>query len=509
MYIHLINIKDLNPEVYKIVITNDDVDTVKKIHEIFYKINDIKTFDVNENIVSHFELIKNLFEKYSHNFYYFYNLDKFSNFLEKLNDTSVVLNDIITNEHSLSNRFNFNSEENNSLYDLFNYFLSKSEIISISESNINNIQSYLENPDNYNVFLDKDKKLHFEISYPDSDTESDSDSNSELDFEYNICFDGNNNICIADTKRINDFIIIKEYQKKSTNIEDIIPHKDEFLKFHSDAILALDLPKVQTIRDEVWMEKNDDNYMIKAYNAHDNMTTNEVMPYESENTFGTITMLTNNEQNDNLDDLDDKEEHKNESIVLFIEIEIFDKNIIIYDDKNIEMIKNCNYLGEIKIISEYILTEPECFKKILKIKLEQIDNKITLESFEKIIKDIEILLSDNDKTLLEDLSIKNIVRKIDLETMNEIVKQYLLSECIKKKGSKIYSKDLYGNFCDYILWKNPSFNIHFNKNNFTPIVKKLGYKTKRDKNGIYWVDVEFKFIKNLKYHSNKLSFLKF
>ena len=39
---------------------------------------------------------------------------------------------------------------------------------------------------------------------------------------------------------------------------------------------------------------------------------------------------------------------------------------------------------------------------------------------------------------------------------------------------------------------SPTNIVYFNKNNFTPLLKKSNYKTKRDGSGIYWVDICYK-----------------
>jgi hypothetical protein len=140
---------------------------------------------------------------------------------------------------------------------------------------------------------------------------------------------------------------------------------------------------------------------------------------------------------------------------------------------------------EIETMAEYIVPELDTVKDLLKMKLKDVD-KLTYDIIEKnIIKINEFLYADESRQIIHTSDNKT-------EQMLKLVRDFMVKNCIKKNGSKIYSSSLYTKFTEYLMLTSPTDNVYFNKNNFTPIVKQLNYKTKRDSVGIYWTDVEYK-----------------
>ena len=79
MYIHLLSFEELPNDVYKVILTKDDQNSIKNIHQIFYTIKNINTYkleNINSEIFTNILEFMSSYNRHKH-FIYCYNLISF------------------------------------------------------------------------------------------------------------------------------------------------------------------------------------------------------------------------------------------------------------------------------------------------------------------------------------------------------------------------------------------------------------------------------------------------
>lgn len=182
------------------------------------------------------------------------------------------------------------------------------------------------------------------------------------------------------------------------------------------------------------------------------------------------------------EEVENTDENTNKKVIALCENMLLGSRKIIIDDEIIAALIEKEYMKEISIISEYIVPNYDIVKELLNIKIRNEKGELTIDKVENIILKINDFLEDDYNKIKTNNNKKDMMETVRLFTNNY---------CIRKVGSKIYSSELYDYFMDYLRKNDPQQSIYINRNNFTPIMKQLNFKTKRDKSGIYWIDLEY------------------
>ncbi len=554
MYIHLLQFQNLPDYIYKVILTNDDSDVVKKIHELFYTVMNVYTFEIDDIKPELFSHILELAHSYDNHKYFIYchDLNSFEKMIYNVEQLDEFLDNISTKKTPLT----LTKKESKKIYEIIKFFIDESskEHLFISEKSLYNLKNY-------------DDNIH-EIYLDDNSTIYCVDQQDKQEFEEKLIYvtvlDGH--IYLSESKE--KFIQIDDTQfddeifghLNARELSAMIDSKDVTTKRSTPIcnttrdqsivdsaikrmlcdetrkeILPTDIRGLSAVQSQFTaIAKNYvkyDNFVeadIEPYNQHDaqgepiisknvcydHKIGNESNKYEElkknredrDYLFKIPTTIqgTNEKVNPEYKLYDDiiKESFINEepieqiidddnndgNIILFMKNSILDKNIISYDSDEIDIIKNCKYISEIETVAEYVVPELDAVRGLLEIKLKKID-KLTFNIVEKIIMKInEFLYGDDVKQS------RRIMNTSDnkSEQMISLVRDFLLKNCIRKVGSKIYSNELFNKFSEYLMGTSPTNIVYFNKNNFTPLIKKFNYKTKRDGLGIYWMNMCYK-----------------
>ncbi len=549
MYIHLLKFNELPDHVYKIILTYDDINIIKNIHNIFYQINDTFTYfldDINSNIFTYILEYMETYHRHKY-FIYCYDLDSFEKMICCVKSLDEFIENICTENIPLK----LTKSENKKIYEIIKFFINKSsnEYLFICEKSLYNLKHYDENI--HKIYLDDNSTIYCTKESDDiSNFETQKllyvsiiDSHIYLSESYDKFIELNDqpnydnlfeNLNDHEINTMSDYKSIENINLKSTpinpirNLEKIkrkyINTNENILSNLKKEVLSSDMRGLAEIKDQYTnISKHcviypDNESEIEAYNNHDyntesiisktisyNFNSNEFKSlekiqeqrndidalYKIPTTIEKINTIVNSEyklydENELEEPVDQViEDNISENVILFINNTILDKYNIIYDNKIIEKIKNCKYLSEIETTAEYVIPELDTVRELLEIKLKNVD-KLTYEIIEKnIIKINDFLYGDNN------VHPKRIINTVDnkSEQMIGLVRDFLVKNCVRKIGSKIYSNHLFNKFAEYLMTSSPTNIVYFNKNNFTPFVKNLNYKTKRDSNGIYWVDM--------------------
>lgn len=440
MYIHLLRLNELPDNVYKLIRTTDPIEIVKNIHKNFYDINDDNffkdsvTFDKSVSVKMLY-FIKNFFECHkSQDFIYCKDFNSFINILDNLNSLEINLNNLYTIPQSYDIQpKNKNSTKNITQKKSTNNYVPQTLVKKVPEQK-SNVISFMDEIEYYEL---KDKPINNFEEIVDENLEKDIEKKLEEKEKLN------NNYQLFLEQREKELEDIKKGKKKVDKLNNV----DE--KFVDDWETTLHKKPIQKMKSEFYSLLEDET---------------EEEP-----------------------DLAENEEPIYDDMILFVNNSVLNNNKVIYDKLAIEQIKNCTYLPEIEVVCQYAVPELDAVKDILDIKISQYKNKISHNIIERLIKKINELLygDDEDKPVL----IKN--KNTQNDNMLKEVRNFLKDCCIRSTGRKIYSKDLYSRFHEYCMHNEPSILIFFNKNNFTPLVKKFNYRTRRDRNGIYWLDIDW------------------
>lgn len=542
MYIHLLKFKELPENIYKIILTSDNDKTVKHTHEIFYTIEYIKTYkldDLRPEIFIHLLKIMNTYNE-NINFIYCYDIDKFELIIKNIELLDEYLEDISIENSPLK----LTKRESKKIYNIIKFFIKESnkEHLFISPESLYNIKHFDENK--YKIYLDDNSSIHCIDNDKDEEI---IEENTQLyyitilDQHIYLSESKDNFIEIEGDKQYDDIfkdltsrelnmLIDSKPNMRSTKISNILDETN----FLPGKIFNIGTKKNQN---QFLLPDPGDKYICSELNHNieafdhcidniesiisDPIVFNGTHPYKNK-TMDELTEERNKEllkpttikhidkkidqrykiQNDDGQEEEDYEEIIEEEIqennsennsennlenntILFTKNNVIDKNIIIYDIKQINDIKQSKYLSEIEMMAEYIVPELDAVKELLKIKFKNID-KMTFDVIEKnIMKINEFLYADDNKQIINAYDIDKSSQMLGL------VRDFLSKNCVRKLGSKVYSTYLYDKFVEYLMLTSPCDAVYFNKNNFTPLVKKLNYKTKRDSSGIYWTNVSY------------------
>lgn len=535
MYIHLLQIDELPDNIYKIILTNETIDDVIKYNEIFYNIKNVHTYEIDDirlDVFNHFMELMTLYQNRHKHFILINNLNKFEKLVQNMDDLNDLLEGI-TNDDPLK----LSKKESKRIFEILKFFIKESDKqhLFINLESLNNLKEFDE--DKHKLYLDDNSTIH---CYND-----DFDVNDDklyyvtiIDEQIYISSNPEQYIQIDSDERykkpaelIEKMIDTSEIKKKSTNISDLKPDGFPCEILSSDIRSLNDTKDIfqkiadQTVKfnvsdDELYPGFDDKDYNEESIiSKHIDFYRDDAKPKSFEELIKqrdeelekptSIKHYDNNDQYidcasgskysslfdaygihnelEKEEEINDDEDDKEENIILFVKNNVLEKNKIIYNKNDMEKIKKCKYLYEIEIIAEYVVPEINAVKELLEIKLKNIDN-LTYDVIEKnIIKINEFLYGDDV------IQSKRIINTNDSKStlMLVLVRDFLVKNCVRKKGSKIYSNNLFNKFCEFLMVTSPPNIVYFNKNNFTPLVKKLNYKNKRDSNGIYWIDIDY------------------
>lgn len=169
---------------------------------------------------------------------------------------------------------------------------------------------------------------------------------------------------------------------------------------------------------------------------------------------------------------------------------IYDRNVI---DNIIYSSNFCEYV----VVSEYLIQNESVIKQMISAKIRK-SKEMSESVMDQIIRDVENFMNndnDFDDSEIEKIDMFLLRRNNTQRTqvvLENIVRKFLKRSCIVKRGERVRSSDLFYNFTNYLKDKYYKAAIFINKNEFTPIVKKCGYHTKRFQDGVYWMDMTLK-----------------
>lgn len=200
------------------------------------------------------------------------------------------------------------------------------------------------------------------------------------------------------------------------------------------------------------------------------------------------------------DDTADDTADNNQKNIIFVENAMTHNKTIETDQLIIDYINNKSYLKEFHVISEYCVPNYDVVKDLLLIKLNKLKGtELTVEKIDNIIMRLNEFLDENDTNSYTDqlFGLRHGIPNVIIngkrnEKMLGLVRKFVNDCCTKSIGAKVYSSDLYNSFFEYLSKNSPLDIMFFNRNNFTPYMKQLNYKSKRDKSGIFWIDIGFK-----------------
>ncbi len=249
-------------------------------------------------------------------------------------------------------------------------------------------------------------------------------------------------------------------------------------------------------KDYITNNKNDiykiyyNNTKIKKYkngfSDNSSMDLTSIIGYNGDITFASYDIQQEyNEEKEIViinEEVENTDETTNKKVIALCENMLLGSRKIIIDDEIIIALIEKEYMKEIRIISEYIIPNYDIVKELLNIKIRNEKGELTIDKVENIILKINDFLEDDYNKIKTNNNKKDMMETVRIFTNNY---------CIRKVGSKIYSSELYDYFTDYLRKNDPQQLIYINRNNFTPIMKQLNFRTKRDKSGIYWVDLEY------------------
>lgn len=450
MYIHLLQFQELPRNVFKIIYTDDNINIVKDIHTTYYNVKDVYTYETIEN--KDYNKIFELLEKYKNNgnFYYCNNIgsleklieisDSFFECLENINPKNILLGfDIDSVLEIISKHF-------------YNDILDKERYIN--QYSLDNLKEF--NEDTHEIYIEEDfikciKKSTTPISQSCK--------------VYKL-FVKDKTLCICEKQNEVKYIPTELFFGRIAELTS-----NEIEPFSS----------VSSMAEEIVSNDTKVYYNVNSLNR-----TIEELEKEREEELSKPTTMQTYEETEA--EIEEEEESNDEEIISLVNNKILDKKIIVYGRETIERTKNVNYLPEIETVSEYVVVDLDAIKNLLEIKHKNNPN-ITQYIIEKDITKInDFLYGDKAPTnTCLDTNIKDACLDVDIKDM---VHRFISDEYIKKVGSKIYSNVLYREFTEYLMRVSPRHSMFVNKNNFTPILKQLNYKTKRDSNGIYWIDLE-------------------
>lgn len=515
MYIHLIKINELPENVYKIIYTDIDAEKIETMHKMFYKIDNVFTYNI-ENIDQ--KIILNgmeLFKMYKmKSFIHCYDLEKFEQMWKIVEQMDDCLDYINIEPSSLK----LTKLESGKIYDILKYFINVSEKknLFMSNSSLKNLKIFDENT--HKIYLDDNST----IVCQQNDIQPNNIQHIEENFFVTILDEH-----IYLSKSLDEFIELGNSNLKT----DLLPEEMSTLLDSLNGVEPIKILNDEQIflRNDT-NDKNGTNGMCNIYTTVDEK--NSVEPYISgdENVESVVSNYSHNYINNvkpglTLEEIEKESEKEliepttlekmyenvnyestiveNEEkiieemiesinnvqsgLLLFIKNNILEKNLIITESEKIKCVKESTIFPEMEYIIEYIIPDIEQVSKLLDIKLKNVEN-LTLDIIEKNIMKINEFLYGDDK--------RSIITNNDKYShMLSIVRNFMIKNCIRKKNSKVYSTQLYNKFYEHLLLI-PSESVYFNKNNFTPLVKKMNYQTKRDSNGVYWVDLELKYSAN-------------
>jgi hypothetical protein len=158
MYIHLLKFEELPDNIYKIILTSDDIDTTKTIHEIFYTIENVFTYNVDDlqydTFTNFLELMSNY--KNNKNFIYCYDIDKF----EQLTKCILELDENIEYVSTENTPLKLTRKDSKKIYNIIKYFIEESnkEHLFISPDSLKNLKNFDEKL--YKIYLDDNSSIH-------------------------------------------------------------------------------------------------------------------------------------------------------------------------------------------------------------------------------------------------------------------------------------------------------------------------------------------------------------
>ena len=200
------------------------------------------------------------------------------------------------------------------------------------------------------------------------------------------------------------------------------------------------------------------------------------------------------------EDSDDSNEFDDDKYIFItlIQSKLFGGYMYI-EGKSVKEIVNKEYMREILLETEMYLPigtmNGGIVRELLIKKLDKCE-KLNESSFTTIVTNVQAFINDDTGEELV------VLGPDDMEIRKKrMVSKYINKMCIRSEGSKVYSKELFENFMEYLTQNRQTMKIYFNKNNFTPLVRLNNYETKRDRNGIYW-----KNMKLVKTHSTLYSY---
>ncbi len=531
MYIHLIKLKELPENVYKFLQTDMNVEKVKEFHNMFYTIEDVFTYTI-ENIDQKIILQgMELFKIYKMNgFIYCYDLERFEQMLKYIEDFDECLYCINTEPSSLK----MTKRESKKIYEIIKYFIdvSDKQNLFMSSTSLENLKNFDENV--HKIYLDDNSTIV--CTTQNGDDIDDTANKFDMENFYLTILDGR----IYLSKSLNEFIelgnpdlnsdlspeelstlldslnsveilseptaelatpvqtpVQTQVKKLATPIVDLLENKENIDPNNFVKSMQNEPESVEPYNSgDENMEPISSNYTRDYINNDKIKMTMEEIEKEREKELKVPTTLKSADENVNFESNIEEDEVKiiekvirtveddKSGILLFVKNNVLEKSMILTNDDQINCIKEVPIFPEIEYIIEYIIPDIEEVSKLLDIKLKNIDN-LTLDIIDKnIMKINEFLYSDETKNITANSN--------KYSRMLSLVRDFMVKNCIRKKGSKVYSTQLYLKFYDNLLLNAPQDVVYFNKNNFTPLLKKLNYKTKRDRDGVYWLDLEFK-----------------
>jgi hypothetical protein len=557
MYIHLIKINELPENVYKIIYTDIDAEKIETMHKMFYKIDNVFTYNIanvdQKIILNGMELFKMYKMK---SFIHCYDLEKFEQMWKTVEQMDDCLDYINIEPSSLK----LTKLESAKIYDILKYFINVSEKknLFMSNSSLKNLKNFDENI--HKIYLDDNSTIVCQQNDIELNSVNVGNSISPIDHEkvwwaycqppFQLKHISHENNIQSNVIQQNDIQHIEENFFVTILDEHIYLSKslDEFIELGNSNLKTDLLPEemstlldslngvepIKILNDAQISLRNDTNGkngMCNIYTTVDEK--NSVEPYNSgdENVESVVSNYSHNYYSNNkigltLEEIEKEREKEltepttlktvdenvnyestiveNEEkiieemiesinnvqsgLLLFIKNNILEKNLIITELEKIKCVKESTIFPEMEYIIEYIIPDIEQVSKLLDIKLKNVET-LTLDIIDKNIMKINEFLYGDDK--------RSIITNSDKYShMLSLVRDFMIKNCIRKRDSKVYSTQLYSKFYENLLLTTPSESVYFNKNNFTPLVKKMNYQTKRDSNGVYWIDLELKYSAN-------------